>query len=216
MADLIKRFQDPDNLTDEELLTLLLRYGQSDPAATAKRLLDRFHTVANLMEVDADDLRTVEGLKETSVLLLQLVPELHRRYFISRNRGRTTLHNTSDYAAYMMPCFYGVRNEQVHALLLDANAVVLECVCLGEGSVNSANVPVRNLVHEVLISNATGVVLAHNHPSGLFVPSKEDVELTMRLRECLNMMDVLLIDHLIIVQDDYLSMRESGYFKNFY
>ena len=103
----------------------------------------------------------------------------------------------------------------VYLLLLDATGKVLNCRLIGHGSVNSANVPMRRLVLEALTANATGVVLAHNHPSGVALPSKEDINLTMRLRAALDALEILLLDHIVIADDDFVSMRESGYFREY-
>ena len=71
----------------------------------------------------------------------------------------------------------------------------------------------RRLVQEVLNTNASAIVLAHNHPSGIALPSQEDIDLTLRLREALDVMDILILDHLVIADDDYVSMNDSGYLR---
>lgn len=207
--------RNPDALTDAELLELLLRFTGADAATLSERLLAQFPSIAALMEADAACLLTVEGVDEETALLLRLVPELHRRYFLSRSQAETRLLTSADFGRYLLPYFYGVRDEVVYLLLMDAAGKVLNCRRIGQGSVNSANVPVRRLVQEALTANATGAVLAHNHPSGLALPSREDVALTMRLRETLDALDILLIDHIVVADDDYVSMRESGYFRTF-
>ena len=98
-------------------------------------------------------------------------------------------------------------------LALDAAGRLLTCTCLSEGSVNSANVPMRKLMRAALSANASGVVLAHNHPAGIALPSHEDVELTRRLQQALDVVDILLLDHLVIADDDFVSLRDSGYLR---
>ena len=104
----------------------------------------------------------------------------------------------------------------VYLLSLDAAGKVLNCKLIGHGSVNSANVPMRRVVQEALTANASGVVLAHNHPSGVALPSKEDADLTARLRDTLDALQILLLDHIVVADDDFVSMRESGYFHRMY
>ena len=82
---------------------------------------------------------------------------------------------------------------------------------VGEGSVNSAGVPIRKLVEIALGSNATSVVLAHNHPSGVAVPSGEDIQTTRRLAMALNAVDIALVDHIVVADGDFVSMADSGY-----
>ena len=205
----------PDGLKDEELLELLLRYSRDDAGEMARKILERFPNIAVIMEADAEDLSTVEGMDEDTVLLLRLIPELHRRYFLSRSRAQKRLTDSRDYGNYLQPYFYGARDEMVYLLLLDAAGQVLNCRLLAKGSVNATGVPIRRLVQEALTANATGIVLAHNHPCGIALPSKEDVELTLRLREALEIMDLTLLDHIIVADDDFVSLRDSGYLHRF-
>ena len=214
---LSRRFmqRSPDGLRDEELLELLLRYCREDAGDMARRIMERFPNIAVIMEADAEDLATVEGMDEDTVLLLRLIPELHRRYFLSRSRAQKRLADSRDYGNYLQPYFYGARDEMVYLLLLDGAGQVLNCRLLAKGSVNATGVPIRRLVQEALAANATGIVLAHNHPCGIALPSKEDVELTLRLREALEIMDLTLLDHIIVADDDFVSLRDSGYLHRF-
>ena len=196
----------PDGLSDGELLELLLRYCREDAAEMAQKILEKFPNIAVVMEADAEDLATVEGMDEDTVLLLRLIPELHRRYFLSRSRAQNRLADSRDYGNYLQPYFYGARDEMVYLLLLDGAGQVLNCRLLAKGSVNATGVPIRRLVQEAL---------AHNRPCGIALPSKEDVELTLRLREALEIMDLTLLDHIIVADDDFVSLRDSGYLHRF-
>lgn len=205
----------PDSISDAELLALLLQFTRDDAKELADRILAQFSTVADVMEAEKQDLAAVEGMDEDTVLLLRLVPELHRRYFLSRSRRETRLTDSHDYGSYLLPYFYGVRDETVYLLLLDGAGRVINCRLLEKGSVSSANVPIRRLVQEALTANAAAVVLAHNHPAGIALPSKEDVEITLRLRDALEVMDIVLLDHIVVADDDFVSMRDSGYLRRF-
>ena len=206
----------PDAMTDAELLELLLRFSTEDAKALTERILAQCPNIAAVIEADADTLRSIEGIDEESILLLRLVPELHRRYFLSRSRDEKRLTTSADFGRFLLPYFYGARDEMVYLLLLDAAGKVLNCKLIGHGSVNSANVPMRRVVQEALTANASGVVLAHNHPSGVALPSKEDADLTARLRDTLDALQILLLDHIVVADDDFVSMRESGYFQRMY
>lgn len=211
------RFQryDPDGLSDRELLELLLRYSAEDPKGMSIRLMDQYPNIAVLMEATLTELRTVDGMDDETSILLRLIPELQRRYFLVRSHGENRLHTTTEYGNYMLPYFFSARDELVYMLMLDSGAKVINCRRIGEGSVNSANVPLRKLVQEALSVNASGVVLAHNHPSGIALPSKEDVDVTLRLRELLDMLGITLLDHIIVADCDFVSLRDSGYLHRF-
>lgn len=205
----------PDSMTDAALLELLLQFTRDDAAELAGKILEQFPSIADVMEAGKEELSSVEGMDDETVLLLRLVPELHRRYFLSRSRTETRLTDSHDYGSYLLPYFYGARDEMVYLLLLDGAGRVINCRLLGEGSVSSANVPIRRLVQETLTANAAAVVLAHNHPAGIALPSKEDVEITVRLREALEIMDIVLLDHIVVADDDFVSLRDSGYLRRF-
>ena len=177
---LVRRFllRSPDALTDTELLELLLRFAGKDAKQRAARLLEQFPNVAAILEAGQEELATVPELDENCILLLRLVPELHRRYFLSRCQTELRLNDSAAIGKYLLPYFYGVKDEVVYLLSLDAAGKVLNCRMLGHGSVNSANVPARRMVQEALTCNASAVVLAHNHPSGIAIPSREDIQLT--------------------------------------
>ena len=102
----------------------------------------------------------------------------------------------------------------MYLLCLDAKGKVLCCQMVGEGSVNSAGVPIRRVVEIALAANATTVVLAHNHPSGLALPSYEDIATTKRLAVALNAVDITLADHIVVADGDHVSLVQSGYYSS--
>ena len=93
---------------------------------------------------------------------------------------------------------------------------LLLCQQIGEGSVNSAGAPVRRIVETALSANATTVILAHNHPSGLAIPSPEDVQTTHRLAAALDTVDIILADHIIVADEDFVSLAQSGCYRPAY
>lgn len=214
MDRLLRSFQrSPDSLTDQEILELLLRFTNDDANGLAERVMEIFPSISALMGADGDALSAVEGMDEDSKILLRLVPELQRRYFLSDPMRKGPLLNGGAYGRYLLPYFFGARDELVYLLLLDDAGKVLNCRMIASGSVNYASVPVRRLVQEALNVNASGLVLAHNHPSGIAIPSKEDVDLTLRLRDSLEIMNLELLDHIIVADDDCISLKDSGYLR---
>ena len=109
------------------------------------------------------------------------------------------------------PLFYGARNEMVFLLCMDGKGKYLGCPKVGEGNVNAAEITARSIVEAALNHNAARVILAHNHVSGLALPSDEDRQTTLYLRSLLSQVGVVLVDHLIFVDDDMVSMRDSGF-----
>lgn len=204
-----------DGFTEVQVLELLLFYSvpRKDTNEIAHALLEKFGTLAQVMDANPADLEKVPGMGSSSALFLKLLSAAGRRYQISRTESATILRTLEQCGAYLQPRFFGRKHEAVFLLCLDAKCKVLACKQVGEGSVNSAGVPIRRIVETALSANATMVVLAHNHPSGLALPSADDIQTTKRLAVALDTVEITLIDHLVFSDDDYVSMAQSGYFK---
>ena len=204
-----------DGFTEVQVLELLLFYSvpRRDTNEIAHALLEKFGTLAQVLDANPADLEKVPGMGSSSALFLKLLSAAGRRYQISRTESATILRTLEQCGAYLQPRFFGRKHEAVFLLCLDAKCKVLACKQVGEGSVNSAGVPIRRIVETALSANATMVVLAHNHPSGLALPSADDIQTTKRLAVALDTVEITLIDHLVFSDDDYVSMAQSGYFK---
>lgn len=204
-----------DGFTEVQVLELLLFYSvpRKDTNEIAHALLEKFGTLAQALDANPADLEKVPGMGSSSALFLKLLSAAGRRYQISRTESATILRTLEQCGAYLQPRFFGRKHEAVFLLCLDAKCKVLACKQVGEGSVNSAGVPIRRIVETALSANATMVVLAHNHPSGLALPSADDIQTTKRLAVALDTVEITLIDHLVFSDDDYVSMAQSGYYK---
>ena len=207
------REQGLDNFTDIQVLELLLFYAipQRDTNPLAHSLLDCFGSLSRVLEAEYEELKKVPGISDHSATLLALVTDLCRYYQVDSAQRVEILTTLDACGAYLVPRFFGRTRETVFLLCLDAKCKVLCCKEVGEGSVNSANVSVRKIVEVALAANATTVVLAHNHPSGIAVPSAEDVQTTRRVAAALNAVEVQLADHVVVADGDYVSMVQSGY-----
>lgn len=203
-----------DNFDQVNVLELLLFYAlpRQDTNPIAHALLTRFGSLAGVLEAPVDQIKQVPGVGEHAAILISLVTDLSRYYMVSRSSSAVYLRDTNQCGDYLMPRFFGLRDEAVCLLCLDAKCKVISCNMLSQGSVNSAGVPIRKLVELALAANATSVVLAHNHPCGIAVPSVEDVETTNMLRDALHVVGICLADHIIVAEDDFLSLAASGLF----
>lgn len=204
-----------DNFEQIQVLELLLFYciPRKDTNEIAHALLERFGTVAQVMEAPVEELKKVPGVGETAAGFLALINAFGRYYQVNRTSNVEILSDIDKCGMYLVPKFTGRRNETVFLLCLDAKCKVLACREVGEGSVNSAAVPIRRIVEMALGANATSVVLAHNHPSGLAVPSGEDVQTTKRLAVALQAVEIELVDHIIVADEDYVSLAQSGLYR---
>ena len=209
-----QRFLDEglDYFSEIQVLELLLFYciPRKDTNLIAHALLDRFGSVAQVMEAPVEELQKVSGMGESAAVFLAIVHAFGRYYQVNKMANTEILDSISKCGAYLAPKFTGRRNETVFLLCLDAKCKVLSCREVGEGSVNSAAVPIRRIVEMALGANASAVVLAHNHPSGWAVPSSEDVQTTKRLAMALRSVEIELIDHIVVGDEDFVSIAQSG------
>ena len=206
------RLEGLDNFDEVQVLELLLFYciPRVDTNPLAHRLLERFGSLSQVMETPAAELERVEGMGSNAATFLNLITSVGRYYLVNRSAQNTILNTTEKCGHYLCSHFYGRRNETVFLLCLDAKCKLLCCREIGEGSVNSASISVRRIVETALAANATSVVLAHNHPSGIATPSAEDVLTTRRLATALQTVEVVLADHIVVADDDFVSLVQSG------
>jgi len=202
-----------DNFEELQVLELLLFYciPRQDTNPIAHRLLEHFGSFAQVIEASPEELKKVPGVGDSVATFLSFVTSAGRYYSVKQqNADVKILSDLETCGKYLIPYFRSRRNETVFLLCLDAKCKVLCCKEVGEGSVNSAAVPIRRIVEMALGANATSVVLAHNHPSGVAVPSGEDVQTTCRLAMALSAVEITLIDHMVVADEDFVSMRQSG------
>ena len=203
-----------DHFSDIQVLEFLLYFTikRRDTNPIAHALLQRFGTLSQVLEAPVDELQKVDGIGPESAMLLHFSTALGRYYVVNRAMQNKVLSSTEKCGEFLIPFFQGRRNETVYLLCLDAKCKLLCCREVGEGSVNSAGVSPRRVVEIALSANATTVILAHNHPSGIAVPSAEDVQTTYRMANALDAVEIILADHIIVADGDYTSMAQSGYY----
>jgi DNA repair protein RadC len=205
-----------DSFTEVQAVEMMLFYciPRQDTNEIAHRLLERFGSFAQILDADPEELRSVQGIGENAATFLKLFPAVTRYYEIDKAKlsGKPLL-TTDACGEYLIPYFRGRCNETVFLLCVDAKGKAICCRMVGEGGINSAGVPIRRIVEIALAAKATSVVLAHNHPSGIALPSAEDVATTKRVAIALQAVDVVLADHLVIADDDYTSLVQSGFYR---
>lgn len=203
-----------DNFDEVHVLEFLLFFGipQGDTNELAHRLLDQFGGLTQVLEAPVEELKKVKGVGDHTATLLSLITAVSRYYMVKRTEPCEPLTTVDQCANYLVEHFRGRRDEVVFLLCLDAKCKIICCREISQGSVNYASVPIRRVVETALGVNATTVILAHNHPSGVAVPSVEDVATTRRLAHALDGVDIVLADHIVVADDDYVSMVQSRYY----
>lgn len=205
----------PDSFPDHKLLELLLFYAnpRNDTNPLAHELLERFGSLAGVLDASPEELQKVKGVGEHAAVLFKAAKELSGRYLTVRTQMDDIARNSRDYFSQLRYYFFGAQRELLYLLCMDGKHKVLGIRKLGEGNVNSVNITPRLLAEAALSLNAAAVVLAHNHVSGIALPSDEDIATTESLAPFLAKLGIELVDHVIFVDDDMVSLRDSGFYK---
>lgn len=201
-----------DGFEDVHALELLLFYAipQIDTKPLARDLLKRFGSFSQVLEATEEELMTVKGVGPNVATYLTLLNAVGRYQKVNNKNMDVILTDSNAYGNYLAGHFSGRRNEAVVLLCLDAKCKVRSCQVLSEGDVNAISLSIRKVVEAALAGNATSVVLAHNHPSGIALPSKEDVAVTRQVATALGSIGIVLADHIVIADGDFTSMVQSG------
>lgn len=197
---------------DHELLELLLFYAipQRDTNPIAHALIERFGSLPAVLAAPAEELTEVPYVKERAAVLIRLASVLYQRALMSERGGEVILDTRERIGEYFRGIFISHATEVMYQLCLDGKGKKKGLYKVSEGDVGSVGVNIRQIMENTLRSKAMMVVLAHNHPSGVALPSREDQLATRMVREALDAMDVRLADHIIVADNDYVSMAESG------
>lgn len=197
----------PDHRALELLLFFAVPQGDLNPLAHA--LVERFGSLAGVLDASVDELMKVPGVGEHTAVLLKLVPAMGRRYLEGRSSPGDIVNTPEQAARLLEPYFFGARNEMVYILCLDSKRKALGVRKVSEGSIYASDINIRRVVEEAMGLRASGLYLAHNHVSNLAFPSQADWQATDTMRLALSAVGLELIDHLVFVDGDAVSLEQS-------
>ena len=207
----------PENLTERELLAIIIRTGTKDQSALqlAENVLGlaRYprEGLLGLYDVSIEELKTIKGIGEVKAIKLKCLTELSMRISTATAREGICFHDSAAVARYFMEKLRHRVTECGILVWLDAEGQMIEEKRLSEGSVRMSLISPREVFLEALKSRAVHILLVHNHPSGNPAPSRADIELTQNIRELGEKMDISLLDHIIIGDNRYTSLKEAAY-----
>ena len=192
-----------DDFAPHEVLELLLTYviPRVDVNNQAHALIDRFGSVAGVMDATEKELRDVKGIGPEAAQFLKMLPEVFRHYQLANCDSKDTFDTVAKLGDYLRALYTGVTVERVYLILLDNALKIKDCIHLCDGSVNCSSVTVRTIAEHAFRGNAAAVVLAHNHPRGLAIPSGADLEVTQTVECALETIGVPLLEHLIVTEN---------------
>lgn len=201
-----------DGFEDHEILELALFYAipRKNTNVIAHELLNRFGTVDAVFDAPINMLKEIEGVGESAVIFIKMISGLARIYMERKFKNDEKAPEISDINDRITLKFIGRSEELVVVVLFDAKGKVIYEGVVNKGTVNAVDIYARKIIELIVLYNASSVILAHNHPSGFAVPSVEDIESTAKLNKILQSMHVSLLDHIIVADGDYVSLRECG------
>ncbi len=214
-----ERFLDfgPEYLTEAELLAIILRTGtRSKPAlALAEEVLSLSkypkEGLLGLYDISLDDLQRIPGIGQVKAIKLKCLTELCVRMSRAKAKEGLILNNSKQVADYVMEQLRHLTTETVYLLSVDSKGRLIDERKMSDGSVRMALISPREVFTMALKVNAVNIILIHNHPSGDPSPSSSDREITARLKEAGEWMDIPLLDHIIIGDNNYYSFKEANW-----
>jgi DNA repair protein RadC len=202
----------PQALTNAELIAILLRVGVPGESAVhvGQRLLNKFGGLTGLHRAPIKELMDQHGLGEAKAAQIKAAVELGRRLTLEAPEERPGINSPADAAALVSYEMSALEQEHLRVILLDRRNRVMETVEVYKGSVNSSQVRVGELFKEAVRKNASAIIVIHNHPSGDPTPSPDDVAVTRAIVQAGKLLDVEVLDHLVIGQGRWVSLKERG------
>lgn len=205
--------QGADSLSNQELIAILLRTGTKEESVLvlANRILSSFDKIQDLKDATIEEMTSVKGVGQAKAVQLLAAAEIGKRLYRKHSEGRYVIRSPEDAAAYLMTDMSSLSQEHFVVLFLNVKNEVLHKQTIFIGSLNSSIVHPREIFREAVKRSAASIICAHNHPSGNPSPSPEDIEVTKRLTEAGAIMGIDLLDHVIIGDHRFISLKEKGY-----
>ncbi|PAE42182.1 RadC family protein [Bacillus sp. 7884-1] len=203
----------PESLSNHELIAILLRTGTKDESVLqlSNRLLTNFEGLRLLKAATLEEMTEIKGIGQAKAIQVLAAVEIGRRIANLNYTDRYVIRSPEDGANYVMNDMRFLSQEHFVCLYLNTKNQVLHKQTIFIGSLNASIVHPREVFREALKRSAASIICLHNHPSGDPAPSREDIEVTKRLVECGKMIGIDVLDHLIIGENKFVSLKEKGY-----
>jgi DNA repair protein RadC len=203
----------PASLSNHELIAILLRTGTKDESVLqlSNRLLTNFEGLRLLKDATLEEMTEIKGIGQAKAIQILAAVEIGRRITNLNYTDRYVIRSPEDGANYVMNDMRFLSQEHFVCLYLNTKNQVIHKQTIFIGSLNASIVHPREVFREALKRSAASIICLHNPPSGDPSPSREDIEVTKRLVECGKMIGIDVLDHLIIGENKFVSLKEKGY-----
>ncbi|MDP4087635.1 MAG: DNA repair protein RadC [Bacillota bacterium] len=203
----------PETLSNSELLAVILGKGSKGEniVSLSNRILMECGGLNGLLSCTGEEFMKLRGIKEAKAAQLLALAEVSKRFRSYRSGDEYRVKSPEDAAGIVMESMRYLKQEVLRVILLNTKNVVILSKDVSMGSVNSSIVHPREVFTEAVKRCAASIIICHNHPSGDPTPSSEDINITHRLKECGKLLGIEIIDHLIIGNGTYISLKEKGF-----
>lgn len=195
-----------------ELIAIQLRTGTPEVSALglAEKILSQFGGLRGVANTSPEALSRIKGIGSVKAIQIAAAFELGKRLAVLSLEDRPTIRNPQDVANLLLPELRDAKQEHFKALLLDTKNRVQKVVTISKGSLDESIAHPRDVFREAISANASSIIVAHNHPSGDPTPSPQDKSVTLRLVECGTLLGIEVLDHIIVGDNRFVSLKERG------
>ena len=200
-----------DGFEQHEIIELFLFYAfsQRNTNDIAHDLINTFGSISSVFDASLDDLINIEWVGYNSAILLKLIPEVTRIYLLDKHDNRSKIMDIESIKQTVINNFIGRTEEHVMLILFDVKMKMLFSGIIGKGNVNVADAYIQRILKLSSDYGASKAIIAHNHPSGLATPSSSDFYTTASIKSLLQMLNIRLLDHIIVADNDCISLAET-------
>ena len=205
-----------NGFSDVNKLEMLLFYSipRKDTNEIAHNLINEFGSISAVFDAPYEMLLKVKGVTEYTAALITMIRELFNVYESNKlENSKVILDDIDKTLEYCVSRFIGKTDEHLYALLLDNNLSLINCALVSKGTPNTSSVHIRKIIEQVVASNATSVIICHNHPNGVAAPSSADLMITKEITDALKYMNVRLLDHVIVSGREAISLARNKKFN---
>lgn len=200
-------------LSNSELLAIILRTGMvgENVLELSNRLLSELEGLDGILSATFDDITSIKGIKDAKASQLLALAELFKRFrTLKAMQKEVKITSPKDVTNLLMGEMDDLNQEVLKVILLNTKNIVIGTRDVFKGSLNTSIVHPREIFKQAINKNSASIIICHNHPSGDPTPSQEDINITLRIKECGNIIGIQLLDHIIIGKNKFISLKEKG------
>ena len=202
-----------EDLSNAELLAVLLRSGTrgENIVSLSTRLLYDVGGLDGLLYINIEEIKKLKGIKDVKACQIIAMVELFKRFrTLKSQKDNFKVSSPKDISMLLVNEMNNLNQEVLKVILLNTKNIVIGVKDVFKGSLNSSIVHPREIFKEAVQRGSANIIICHNHPSGDPTPSKEDIDVTLRIKQCGDLMGIKLLDHIIIGNSSYISLKEKG------